>query len=286
MSKLDELKKYKRFNKKMILRRIATFNTRLARYADELSSGSLSKFNNARRRLSQGTRLAKAVSIIRSSAERKAIQYLDSIMEDYILAKIAVSSIPESNDAFIKLCKKINNIITFHVSRSFREKSDALQQAQMGLLTAASKFDPTSGKTRAQFSSYAGIWIRRFTQVRTIPECPPGFILSSGKIVRTGRFNFFDETLPNILFKSDIYDDQASANNIRYDVRRALANLDRNTRNITIDYLMKNFSIEDVCNKYNIKPAEVKVIIKKSKQKLSELLVNYHEPLARTNIPY
>jgi len=204
----------------------------------------------------------------------KTLHYYDAVLDSFIWAKKAAAGNSLSDDALEHLLKLVGKTIGHFKNQTAREREDAEQQAIMGLLEAARKFDPAKSNL-AKFTTYASFWVRRRTQARKTSHCKPGLAIIKGKVKADGlRFEMNDSEEG----RSDRYHPGAASVNLplQLDVKTALNELEATERAIVVAHLINRETLATLTERHNIPVSKIRAIIASASAKLAERLAAHN----------
>lgn len=200
------------------------------------------------------------------------LRYYSDVLEQYLIAKTAVSKTSRSSAAMEELWDLCGNAVNTFKANSGREVDDAMQQAALGIMRAASKFDPGHGGL-AKFRTYASHWIRRMTQVRKTDDCKPGQIMVGGKIKSVKNIEISSEDDG----RSDQFHPETDNTDVgvRFDVSQALAQLSEADRSLVERRLVHGESLAVISEATGISVGKLKTRIDFLTERLQNSLRNY-----------
>ena len=204
----------------------------------------------------------------------KELRYYGRMLDDYINAKQAVAGNSLSAASLELLLKKTAKSVGHFRNQSAREGEDADQQAVMGLMEAAEKFNPDAKVSKfAQFTTYASLWVRRRTQARKTSHCRPGMAIIKGKHVSTARI----ETSDSEEGRADRFHPGTSKPNpgLVMDVNDALSKLDPVHSEIVVQHLVHKITYRELETKYGMSINRLRSIIAVSKEALASTLKDH-----------
>ncbi|MCI0560127.1 MAG: sigma-70 family RNA polymerase sigma factor [Nitrososphaera sp.] len=200
------------------------------------------------------------------------LKYYRDVLEQYLLAKTAVSGTSRASPAMEEVWKLCSKAVATYQATSGREVDDAMQQAALGIMRAASKFNPAHGGL-AKFTTYAGHWIRRMTQVRSTDDCKPGQIMIKGKVKTIGHIDVSSEDDE----RSDKYHPQtdSSDHTMQFDVNRALQALSEDDRDIAVRRLLNRETLQSISETTGIPLVKLRTKLEEITLELQGLLKGY-----------
>lgn len=202
------------------------------------------------------------------------IRGYSKVLDQYLLAKTAVSGTSRANDAMKAVWKICAKAVGVHKHKSGRERDDAQQQAALGILKACKAYEPGENGKFAQLSTFASYKIWRATQARKASHCKPGKTIEGGKTKAV-----FSISAPTAEDGTDVFHPSATGVDqvLVHDVRSALDSLPDNIRSIAYDGLLMGTKAADIAESEGLTISQVRSRLRKAKAVLAELLVD-HKP--------
>ena len=198
----------------------------------------------------------------------RELRYYDRVLDNFMLAKKACAGNSFSAEALEKLLDITGKTIGHFKNQTAREKDDAEQQAVLGLLEAARKFDPNPEVSKlAKFTTYASIWIRRRTQARKTSHCKPGVAIFKNKHHATARI----ETNDSEEGHADRFHPGAKVVDpgLQIDVASALSKLDDQTRELVTEHLIHKRTLSELEEKTGLSVSRIRTIVGNAKEQLA-----------------
>ena len=205
----------------------------------------------------------------------KELRYYDKVLDQFFLAKKACAGNSMSADALEELMSLTGKTIGHFKNQSARERDDADQQAVLGLLEAAGKFNPDPDVSKlAKFTTYASLWIRRRTQARKTSHCKPGMAIIKSKHVSTARI----ETNDGEDGHADRFHPGARSVNVglKLDVAEAMSRLDERSQSIVMDHLVYKATLKELAEKCGLSISKIRTVIGNAKEQLAEDLASHN----------
>lgn len=208
--------------------------------------------------------------------QHEKLRYYAKVLDQYLLAKTAVSGTSLADDAMKDIWKLCQSTIFMHKRKSGREDDDAEQQAALGILKACEAYEPGKDGKFAQFGTFAAWKIRRATQARKTSHCKPGRMIEGGK---NKAIHSIDAATDRDDSGADAFHPEATTKNkaVIHDVQSALAALPDDLRGVAEDALLYGRKAPDIAERTGETVSQVRYKIRKAKTLLAEMLAE-HRP--------
>lgn len=202
----------------------------------------------------------------------RTLRYYESVTDSFIVAKKAAAGNSYSEQAMLELLKSAASSIRHFTYKTCRERDDAEQQAIIGLLEAARKFDPANSKL-AKFTTYASFWLRRRMQARKTSHCKPGIAIIKGIHKTTGRIDLGDSEEG----RADQFHPGAKTINfaLQVDMADALEKLDSLQRELLRANAVHRIPLRVLAERHDLPIGKVRLLVKKAKDEMKILLKSH-----------
>jgi len=210
---------------------------------------------------------------VRNKEFHADLRYYAKVLDEFLLAKTAVSGTSGADAAMQEIWKLCKKAIAVYKGKSGRETDDAEQQAALGIMRACKKFDPGKGGL-ARFATYSSHWIRRMSQARKASDCRPGLTIKGGEYKFVGTLNVSTEDSDD---RADKFHPKAKVAdvNLQLDVRKALDALPELERELAERHLLGNEKVKALAEEKNISVGQVRSALLTAKEQLAKLLKSH-----------